>query len=372
MWVPHAPRSLGSAIAHGLAWEQTRILPRGKVSAVGNTRANGVMRDRNGPKHVVYLMVANALAWWGLGRDRPADVTLAARVSAWAHAHPADVGNEGAGRFGLARAPDPMTRRGAVAEDGAAHTRALVRRPGPRLAEGLVTHPIRTPVDVHLAGRQWHGYVDALRAEGWEIIEVPPADDCPDAVFVEDTVVVYGDLAVITRPGADERKPEVTGTKTTLASLGYRITQIEPPGTLDGGDVLKGTGELWVGLSGRTNASGVQQLAELLGPLGARVVGVPVSRTLHLKSSITALPDGTIVGFDPLVDGPARWPTYLSVPEEAGAHVVVLDASSVLMSTRAPATRALFESRGLRVVAVDIAEYEKLDGGVTCLSVRLT
>ena len=264
-----------------------------------------------------------------------------------------------------------MTRWGAVAEDGAGYPRALVRRPGPRLREALVTHAIGTPVDVDLAERQWRGYVDALRAEGWEIIEVPPADDCPDAVFVEDTVVVYGELAVITRPGADERKPEVAGTMATLASLGYRIAQIEPPGSLDGGDVLKGTGVVWVGLSERTNASGVEQLGELLGPLGARVVGVPVSRSLHLKSSITALPDGTIVGFEPLVDDPAGWPSFLPVPEEAGAHVVVLDASAVLMSTRAAATRALFESRGLRVVAVDIGEYEKLDGGVTCLSVRL-
>lgn len=115
----------------------------------------------------------------------------------------------------------------------------------------------------------------------------------------------------------------------------------------------------------------MQQLAELLGPLGAPVRSVPVSRTLHLKSSVTALPDGTIVRFEPLVDHPALWPSFLSVPEEAGAHVVVLDASAVLMSKRAPITRALFESRGLRVVAVDIAEYEQLDGGVTCLSVRL-
>ena len=128
---------------------------------------------------------------------------------------------------------------------------------------------------------------------------------------------------------------------------------------------------MWVGLSGRTNASGLEQLVELLGPHGARVIGVPVSRTLHLKSSVTALPDGTVIGFEPLVDDPARWTSFLSVPEEAGAHVVVLDASAVLMSKRAPATRALLESRGLRVVAVDIAEYEKLDGGVTCLSVRL-
>ncbi len=262
-----------------------------------------------------------------------------------------------------------MTSR--VPEDRATRTRALVRRPGPRLPEGLVTQPVGTPVDIDLAKRQWLGYVSALQAEGWEIIEVPSADECPDAVFVEDTVVVYGDLAGVTRPGADERKPEVAGTEATLASLGSRIARIEPPGTLDGGDVLKGTEIVWVGLSRRTNASGVQQLAELLGPRGVRVISVPVTRTLHLKSAVTALPDGTTIGFEPLVDDPARWPSRLAVPEEAGAHVVVLDRSAVLMSTRAPATRALFESRGLRVVAVDITEYEKLDGGVTCLSVRL-
>ncbi|MFC4786702.1 dimethylargininase [Nocardioides sp. MAHUQ-72] len=249
--------------------------------------------------------------------------------------------------------------------------RALVRRPGPRLAEGLLTHIARTPVDLELAHRQWEGYVAALRAEGWDTVEVPPADDCPDAVFVEDTVVVHGDLAVISRPGADERKPETAGTEETLARLGYRIARIEEPGTLDGGDVLKHGDTVWVGLGGRTNAAGVDQLAALLEPLGATVVGVPVSRVLHLKSAVTALPDGTVIGHEPLVDDPAVWSSFLPVPEEAGSHVVVLDAGTVLMSTGAPLSRTLFQSRGLRVVAVDIGEFEKLEGCVTCLSVRL-
>ena len=249
--------------------------------------------------------------------------------------------------------------------------RALVRRPGPRVADGLVTHIDRTPVDAALALRQWEGYVAALRAEGWETVEVPPADGCPDAVFVEDTVVVYGDLAVISRPGADARRPETAGTEETLAGLGYRIARIEAPGTLDGGDVLKHGGTVWVGTGGRTNASGVEQLAALLGPLGARVVGVPVSRVLHLKSAVTALPDGTVVGHLPLVDDPGVWERFLPVPEEPGSHVVLLDGHTVLMATSAPRTRALLEGRGLRVVAVDIGELEKLEGCVTCLSVRL-
>ena len=249
--------------------------------------------------------------------------------------------------------------------------RALVRRPGPRLAEGLLTHIERVPVDGDLALRQWEGYVTALQAEGWETIEVPPAPDCPDAVFVEDTVVMYDDLAVITRPGADERKPETAATEETLRGLGYRIAHIEAPGTLDGGDVLKHDGTVWVGLGGRTNEAGVDQLAAHLSPLGARVVGVPLTKVLHLKSAVTALPDGTVVGFEELVDDPTVWSRFLAVPEEPGSHVVLLDEDTVLMSASAPRTRRLFEDRGLRVVAVDMTEFEKLEGCVTCLSVRL-
>lgn len=249
--------------------------------------------------------------------------------------------------------------------------RALVRRPGPLLAEGLLTHLDRAPVDEHLALRQWQDYVATLAAEGWDPVQVPPVDEAPDAVFVEDTVVVYGDLAVITRPGAAVRRPETEGTEQVLRNLGYRIERIDAPGTLEGGDVLKHAGTVWVGLGGRTNQAGVDQLADLLSPLGAEVVGVPVTRVLHLKSAVTALPDGTVVGHEPLVDDPSVWPDFWAVPEEAGSHVVLLGGDTVLMATSAPRTRELFEQRGLRVVAVDISEFEKLEGCVTCLSVRL-
>ena len=249
--------------------------------------------------------------------------------------------------------------------------RALVRRPSPRLAEGLLTHLDRAPVDPGLAISQWEGYVAALAGEDWEIVEVPAAGDCPDSAFVEDTVVVYDDLAVISRPGAVERRAETAGTEQTLAGLGYRIARIEEPGTLDGGDVLKHGGKVWVGLGGRTNQAGLDQLADLLAPLGAEVVGVPVSRVLHLKSAVTALPDGTVIGFEPLVDDVAAWDRFQPVPEEPGSHVVLLGGEAVLMSSAAPESRALFEERGLRVVAVDISEFEKLEGCVTCLSVRL-
>ena len=248
---------------------------------------------------------------------------------------------------------------------------ALVRRPGPRVAEGLVTHLTRSPVDADLALRQWQGYVDALHAEGWQTVEVAPADNCPDAVFVEDTVVVYGDVAVISRPGHESRQPETAGTEAALRELGYRIEHITAPDTLDGGDVLKHDGTVWVGLGGRTTPGAVEQLRAHLAPLGASVVGVPLAKVLHLKSAVTALPDGTVIGWDPVVDDPSVWEHYESVPEEPGCHAVVLDESTVLMSSAASRTIASFEERGLRVVAVDISELEKLEGCVTCLSVRL-
>ena len=171
---------------------------------------------------------------------------------------------------------------------------------------------------------------------------MPPADDCPDAVFVEDTVVIYGDLAVISGPGPDARRPDTAGTEETRAALGYRIARIEAPGTLGGGDVLTHDATVCVGLGGRTNQAGIEQLAVVLAPSEADVVGVPVTRVLHLKSGVTALPDGTVIGYEPQVDDAARWPAFPPVPEAAGSQVP-LDGSTVL-SAGAPATRALFEA----------------------------
>lgn len=249
--------------------------------------------------------------------------------------------------------------------------RALVRRPSPRLAEGLLTHLERVPVDADLAVRQWQQYVDALTAAGWSTVEVPPIDDCPDGVFVEDTMVVFGNVAVIARAGADERRPEAAEAARAVAAQGYRIAHITEPGTFDGGDILKVGSTVYVGLGGRTNQSAIDQLREHLEPLGAEVVAVPVQKVLHLKSAVTALPDGTVIGYEPLTDNPAAFPKFLAVPEEGGAHVVLLGEDRLLMAASAPKTAEMFRERGYTPVVVDISEFEKLEGCVTCLSVRL-
>ncbi len=249
--------------------------------------------------------------------------------------------------------------------------RVLVRRPGPHLARGLLTHLERRPVDADLALAQWHAYVAAFQEHGWPTIEVDPADDCPDATFVEDTMVVFGDLAVIARPGAPERRPETDGAELAVASLGYRIARITAPGTLDGGDVLKLGSTMYVGSGQRTNVEGIRQLADIVAPEGVEVVAVPISQVLHLKSAVTALPDGTLLAYLPGLDRPDLLPELTPVPERHGWRAILLGGDKLLMSTSAPRTAQLIADRGFEPVQVDVSELEKLEASVTCLSVRL-
>ena len=196
--------------------------------------------------------------------------------------------------------------------------RALVRKPSGRLSEGITTHIERVPLDVDLARTQWEAYVAALTSAGWAMVEVSPIEQCPDSVFVEDTVVMFGAVAVLTRPGADSRRGEVAGTAEALEALGYRTARITGDGRLDGGDVLKVGSRVYVGRGGRTNAEGIRQLRAVLTPLGAQVTAVPLTKALHLKSAVTALPDGTVIGWEPVVDDPAFFPHFLAMPEETG------------------------------------------------------
>ncbi|GAB3408549.1 dimethylarginine dimethylaminohydrolase family protein [Flindersiella endophytica] len=248
---------------------------------------------------------------------------------------------------------------------------ALVRRPGPRLAEGIVTYQRREPVDAELAERQHAAYVSALREHGWRPVEVPAAEEHPDAPFIEDMVVSFAGLAVLTRPGAPERRGELAGAASAIREvsqeLGLQTVGIDSPGTLDGGDVLQVGSTVYVGRSGRTNDEGIAQLSRALAARGRTVVPVELTGALHLKSAVTALPDGTLIGNPDHVDLPG----LLASPEETGAHVVLLGGDTVLLADSAPETARLLTGKGLNVVAVGISEFEKLEGCVTCLSVLI-
>jgi dimethylargininase len=247
---------------------------------------------------------------------------------------------------------------------------ALVRRPSARLAEGIVTHIERTVVDVGRAVRQHRAYVTALERCGWRTHEVALADDCPDSVFVEDTVVVRGDLAVLTRPGAATRRAEVAGAEAAVRELGLDVRRIEAPGTLDGGDVLQIGRTVFVGRGGRTNTEGIEQLRQTLAPMGCTTTAVELTKVLHLKSAVTALPDGTVLTWGGLVDH-GMFPAVRPVPEEPGAHVVLLGGADVLIAASAPRTAQFLVDLGYAPIVVDISEFERLEGCVTCLSVLI-
>jgi dimethylargininase len=251
----------------------------------------------------------------------------------------------------------------------AAEKVALVRAPSSRMADGITTHISRVAADAGLAARQHAAYVDAVARAGWTVREVAPADDLPDCAFVEDTVVVFGDLAVVTRPGAPERRAEVEGSAAAIRSLGLEVAEITEPGTLDGGDVLQVGSTVYVGRGGRTNGEGIRQLRRHAATRGRTVVPVRLGGVLHLKSAVTALPDGTFVAFDTSVFDTAPFPTMRTVPEEAGAHVVLTGGGTIVMAASAPRSAEMFDDLGFDVVCVDIAEFEKREGCVTCLSV---
>jgi dimethylargininase len=244
----------------------------------------------------------------------------------------------------------------------------LVRQPSSRLAEGIITHITRIPVDVSLAQVQHAAYVAALRASGWAVEQALAADDCPDSVFIEDTVVICEDLAVLTRPGAPARRAEVAGVAQAVGGLGLRTATIEEPGTLEGGDVLQVGHTVYVGRGARTNGDGIRQLRSLLAPLGRTVIAVPLGNVLHLKSAVTALPDGTFLLLPGLVPT-ELFPAVRPVDEEGGCHVVPLGGDRVMIAASAPRTAEMLDSLGFTPVVVNISEFEKLEGCVTCLSV---
>lgn len=162
----------------------------------------------------------------------------------------------------------------------------LVRPPATSLAEGQITH-IEAPSDVSYpkAAEQWAAYTKVYADRGWTLVEVPRDDSCPDSVFIEDSIVVFGGIGVIASPGAKTRKPEIAPVEKTVKERlpGLTLHKIELPGTLDGGDVLKVGKTVYVGRSSRTNDEGIRQLGEIVGKEGYEVKAIPTTKALHLS-----------------------------------------------------------------------------------------
>ena len=256
---------------------------------------------------------------------------------------------------------------------------AFTRSVSPEIARCELTHLQRIPIDYARAVAEHDEYEDLLRRLGCRVERLPDAPELPDSVFVEDTAVVFDDVAVIARPGAASRQPEVDAMVAALEPY-RRLKCIEPPGTLDGGDVLVTPGRVFVGLSGRTNEDGVRQLASHIAPFGFEVIGVPVAGCLHLKSAVTVLglpPKGgrTLLLINPAWVDSAHFTGFdlieIDPAEPAAANVLLVDGT-VIGAAEFPQTRRRIEAKGLVTASVPAGELAKAEGGLTCCSVLVT
>ena len=246
---------------------------------------------------------------------------------------------------------------------------ALTREVSPTLAACQLTHIARAPIDVARARAQHDAYEACLRALGCDVKRLPAAPDMPDAVFVEDTAVVLPELAVITHPGAASRRGETASAAAALKAF-RPLVRIEPPATLDGGDVLVAGRRVYVGLSTRSNQAAVRQLRDALGPYGYDVRELAVAGVLHLKSAATAVTSGMVLLNPQWVEAAAfagLERIEVDAREPLGANA--LDVAGTLVYAAAFArTRERLEQRGLRVRTVEMDELAKAEAAVTCCS----
>ena len=236
-----------------------------------------------------------------------------------------------------------------------------------------MTHLDREPIDYDRAVAQHAEYEAALRDLGCRVERLPDAPDLPDSVFVEDAAVVLDDVAVIARPGAESRRPEVDAIAAALRP--HRpLVFIEAPGTLDGGDVLVTPGRIFVGISGRTNPEGVRQLAAAVAPYGFEVLSIPVTGCLHLKSAVTQAGDGILLLNPDWIDRAlfAAFEIIEVDPSEPAAGNVLRIGDVLVCAEEHPKTRRRLAERGLVTQFVPAGELAKAEGGVTCCSVMVT
>ena len=246
---------------------------------------------------------------------------------------------------------------------------AITRGVSPEIGQCELTYQSRQRIDLDLARKQHGQYEECLAALGCHVHRLPAEPGLPDSVFVEDAAIVLDEVAVITRPGAESRRPETQSVAQALGPF-RRLVQIEAPGILDGGDVLRLGRGLFVGLSRRSNEAAIMQMRNLLAGYGYTVTGVPVQGCLHLKSAVTQIAASTLLindrWVDPRVFGPA---TMIEVdPEEPFAANALIIGSRVVFPLAYPSTRKRIERRGIDVCAVDVSELAKAEGGITCCS----
>jgi dimethylargininase len=253
-------------------------------------------------------------------------------------------------------------------------TNAIVRQPSENFADGLTSVDLGVP-DLEKALVQHRAYCDALRRCGLELFELEADARFPDSTFVEDTAILTDSCAVVMRPGATSRTGEIESMAETLASYYDNLDRVQPPGTIDGGDVCHADDHFLIGISERTNEEGARQLSSFLEASGFTSSHVDIrgiDGILHLKSGISYLGENRMLATKEFADSAhlARY-EIVTVPEgeEYAANCVRLN-EHLLFAAGFPKSKAKLESIGYQLIELEMSEFQKMDGGLSCLSLR--
>jgi dimethylargininase len=247
---------------------------------------------------------------------------------------------------------------------------AMTRGVSSSIGDCQLTHLTRQQIDVEKAISQHRAYEECLRQVGMHVISLPVKDDLPDSVFVEDPAIVLDELALIGRMGAAKRRREAESLMPVLSAV-RPLRFIDPPATLEGGDRVRIGRTLFVGVSSRTNMSGVEQLQDILRPFDYEVKPVEVTGCLHLSTGCSYLGDHTLIMNPDWIDASpfSDYDLIPTPPEEPwAANTMVIGDGVLLVSASFPRTRALLEERGFAVKVANISELEKAEAGLSCMS----
>jgi len=253
-------------------------------------------------------------------------------------------------------------------------TRIITRRPAHTLAKGLTTRDYLGEPNIDLAMQQYDGYLAAIQSLVEDVTTLPANDDHPDAHYVEDVAVIFRDMAFITHPGADERAAESATMAAQLSHLNRVYTEGDEA-RIEGGDVLFCEDRVLIGLSTRTNKAGAEQLAVALRTVqpDLKVDLIPIEGVLHLKTGMTEIAPNVLV-LDPHMryEGDLSFADIITLPEAEGyaANVIPINGSLLMSKGDYPTVQQIAEKYYDNIVAVDMTEFEKMDGSLTCLSLR--
>ncbi|MFM1651645.1 dimethylarginine dimethylaminohydrolase family protein [Brevibacillus sp. B_LB10_24] len=250
-------------------------------------------------------------------------------------------------------------------------TKTIVKTPGESYIHGLTTANLGTPI-YEKALQQHQAYREALKTCGVEVIVLPPSPEFPDSTFVEDTAVLTSEFAVISNPGAPSRNGEIREMEPVLKNHYEKIYHITAPGTLDGGDVLQVDRHFYIGLSDRTNLEGAEQLQKILQSENYQATIVPLEKFFHLKTGISYLGNRVIVVAGEFVEHPdfREYTKIVVPPEEEYAANCIRVNDYVIIPAGYPQTKQKINEAGYQTIELEMSEFRKLDGGLSCLSLR--